>query len=1300
MKTRTLSKWTTTLLVAGIVFTSFQASPEDIDIFSVDDGNTVNAPNVLIVLDNSANWSRESQQWPGNEVQGQSEADAIRTVINELGPGINVGLMEYITGGSSGDTDFAMIRSHIRPMTADNKATLADRLTTIYNNINTADEKRSQSNPFGNLFWDIYNYLGGFNTANGGAGTLAAKAAAAGYEIPYSKFRSPLTSADTCTRTIVIFIGNNVQNGPTPDSQQNIDALHALAGGGVTGDRAVAQIPFAEYVVQSSLASYARGYTPACYSSAAACTTAVNNAECAAEGFNSCSCDAGDSVACPNYHWRVVGTNTTTNITVLAGPTTTSSPNTPTGDIIQTCKTDGQAGNLNAFCPAASDVTQTDTPSVGQSTRTQTSWADCAYAIKDNTGCGINKNNYELRGTRTRTVTVTQANTTTSQDSLGETTACYSSQPACNPADGAWSCAGYNGGCACVSAGDTTGCGAASTSKFQVVGQYTTSSAVPTGTFGPAPAGPFMMDEWARFLRSTGVPVPGSDVRSQVTTYTIDVFNAQQHKDFSGLLFNAARVGGGKYFQARDKSALLRALREIFTEVQAVNSAFSSASLPINATNRTQNENQVFIGVFKPSRTKDPQWFGNLKRYQIISNNGEIDLGDSLGNSAINKQTGFLADCAVSYWTTDSGTYWDSVITDDPDALGICQTNTTSDWSDSPDGPFVEKGAVAEVIRKGNNPASAPDGSGNYVLNRNVYTLSGTSMVPLTASTFDDLDVDGVTDEAAEQVIVDFFRGQDVDDNDLDTFRAEPRSTIHGDVVHSRPQPVSYGGTTGVVIYYGGNDGHFRAVKANTGEELWSFIAPEHHPKVPRLRFSGTSGKKVKFFGDTAITLAPKDYFFDGSTGTYQVFNDSNAISTAWIFPTMRRGGRKIYSFDVTNPNSPTFKWSRGCPNLTNDTGCDAGFAAMAQTWSNASVAFIKGFSETTPVIITGGGYDRCDDEDTATPCAASKGRGVYVINANTGALVRYFDFSTLAGFSARGVAADIALISINPDKFVDYAYAADTGGNIYRLDFIDGPASQGSLAAADWSFSRVAHTNGAGRKFLFSPSLLQASPTTIYLALGSGDREHPLMRQYPFGTEGMPSTAVLNRFYVFKDDIADIDATTATDLDDGSADGDMANYSGNPGCDSPPIQPGSTKAGWFKNLNDYGQGEQVVSAAVIAGGFVNFSTNRPTPPDAESCSNSLGEARGYFVNLLNGSGGIGVDGSCGGSQSSTFIGGGLPPSPVIATVQIGDRVETIVIGAVSKEGGPGSAIAPTLRNPNLDNRRRPVYWYKTSGDN
>ena len=59
-------------------------------------------------------------------------------------------------------------------------------------------------------------------------------------------------------------------------------------------------------------------------------------------------------------------------------------------------------------------------------------------------------------------------------------------------------------------------------------------------------------------------------------------------------------------------------------------------------------------------------------------------------------------------------------------------------------------------------------------------------------------------------------------------------------MAHSRPLPVNYAGSEGVVVYYGSNDGTFRAVSARDdttgGKELWAFVAPEHHARLKRLR--------------------------------------------------------------------------------------------------------------------------------------------------------------------------------------------------------------------------------------------------------------------------------------------------------------------------------------------------------------------------------------------------------------------------------------------------------------------------------
>jgi type IV pilus assembly protein PilY1 len=791
----------------------------------------------------------------------------------------------------------------------------------------------------------------------------------------------------------------------------------------------------------------------------------------------------------------------------------------------------------------------------------------------------------------------------------------------------------------------------------------TITSGTPTGTLSFAAANKERYaDEWARFLYQTDVNAAAG--QQNVITYAIDVYKDQQSADQTALLRSMAKNGGGAYFAATNENAIVDALKKIFIEIQGVNSTFASASLPVNATNRAQNENQVFIGMFRPDPEAKPRWPGNLKKYKLVQSGAYVELGDEFGALAVDTQTGFISDCAISGWTQDSplnpldksaGYYWKDVKVN-PSVAGKCTTSPSDKYSDLPDGPIVEKGAAAEVIRRGNRP-----GSPDSVLRRTIYTLLGDSLVPMTSA-----------NAGLSTNDYDFIIGKDVNDENSNGNLTEPRPSLHGDVIHSRPLPINYGTGAGVTVYYGANDGTLRSVNAESGVENWAFIAPEFNSKLSRLR---TNSPLVNYSKISEIdpTAKAKDYFFDGGIGIYQNADNSNV----WIYPTMRRGGRMIYAFNVTNSGTPVFKWKAGCPNITNDDGCTEGIEGIGQTWSTPNAAFIKGYPD-GPVLVVGGGYDNCEDEDNSSPsCSDAKGKAVYVIDANTGKVIK--SFSTEAS-----VPADVALIDVDNDAKVDFAYATDTRGNIYRINFID-PSTKNALSSGDWKMYKIAKTDGDGRKFLYPPALLQAPNNKVYLAISSGDREHPLQTQYPY-------TKVSNRFYVFLDDTTKEDTF---DLDDTGTDR-MFNYTATTSCASTGVLPATTMKGWFMDLS---AGEQGVGSAVIAGGLVTFSTNRPVPASADSCAPALGEARGYWVNLFNGSGAIGVSGSCDGSRSSIFVGGGLPPSPVMGTVPIDGKPTTVIIGAPQKTGGASSQYSPQQVKPLIKSKRKMKYW-KSSGDN
>jgi type IV pilus assembly protein PilY1 len=778
-------------------------------------------------------------------------------------------------------------------------------------------------------------------------------------------------------------------------------------------------------------------------------------------------------------------------------------------------------------------------------------------------------------------------------------------------------------------------------------------------------------DEWAKFLYTTDVHA--SVGQQNVKIYSIDAYNAQPDVKQNRLLKSMANQGGGGYFVANNENAILDAFRSILLDVKAVSSVFTSSSVPINATNRTQHDNQVYIGMFRPDADSKPRWYGNLKRYQVGIINGQLQLTDKNNNEAIASLTGFVKSCALSYWTADTGTYWDF----SPASAGKCDPATT--FSDLPDGDTAEKGGAAEVLRRGNDPASP-----SFVVRRTLYTCAGSSSCssPSDVVSFDSSHVSqtalGAATAAEQQKIIDHTLGKDVNDENRNGNITETRPSMHGDVIHSQPLPVSYGGSTGVVLYYGANDGTFRALAGDTGKELWAFIAPEHHSKLKRLTDNSPFVQYSGMVGGISPAPQKKDYFFDGSPALYQTADNS----AVWIFPTMRRGGRMVYAFDVTTPAArPTLKWRIGCPNSANDTGCTAGFTDIGQTWSSPRVAKVKGYaSGNTPIIIMGGGYDACEDTDSPTPpCSGSiKGNRVYVINADTGVLLRTFN-------TTRSVAAEVSMVDRDGDGYVDHAYVADTGGTLYRID-LSNASTLAPMTSADWTINTIAQTTGAGRKFLQPPAVL-ALRNKVYLAIGSGDREEPLNTQYPYLQD------ITNRFYMFIDRFVSGTPPPVQNLDDSST---MANYTASTTCSAILT---SSQNGWYMDLNSglpsRQGGEQTVTSALIFGGIVYFSTNRALPTTTSAiCTPNLGEARGYAVNLLNASGAIGTQAICGGARSSIFQGGGIPPSPVTANLLVDGSPVSVLFGGVQRSGSVSSSIGAQKIKANTSGKRTRTYWY------
>ena len=768
-------------------------------------------------------------------------------------------------------------------------------------------------------------------------------------------------------------------------------------------------------------------------------------------------------------------------------------------------------------------------------------------------------------------------------------------------------------------------------------------------------------DEWARFMKKTAL---------NVTTFTIDVDRKTtgQGPGWSAVLKSMATSSKGKYFDvssAGTGEAIRDALNNILSEIQSVNSVFAAVSLPVSVNSQGTYLNQVYVGMFRPDGNARPRWAGNLKQYKLgYTSNGKLGLLDADNKDAISSGgTGFISECARSYWTpTAVDGYWAF------QPQGACLTIANSDVSNYPDGNIVEKGAQAHKLRS--------------TTARTVKTCASAFASCTTLVEFNNTNVTqadlGAASTTERDTLVNWAKGLDVADPDgadigLDgdengngkfvgaALGDEMRPSVHGDVVHSRPVAINYGTDSSpqVVVYYGGNDGLLRAVNGNRdgGMELWSFMAPEFFPHIKRNR----ENQIAISFPDQPAGLTPpaepKRYGFDGAITAYK------DASKAWIYPTMRRGGRVLYAFDVTNPASPSLKWKRGCPNnfsddpaaAPDDTGCSSGFVGIGQTWSAPKVLKSGHDAGAKPMLIMGGGYDICEDGDPHK-CGATrdtKGNQIYVIDADSGGLLKTFT-------TDRAVVADVFVVPDTTTGWAKYAYAVDLGGNVYRISGADANTPFETTHPKEWKMTKVAslgcdtaNATCSNRKFMFMPDIVEDNGKYVLL-LGSGDREKPL----DLYTD---AASISNYFFMLKDDPSDPGWLAS----ESETCGDQliclkSLYYVAPDSPPPTVATVGEHKGWYLGMKPK---EQVVTSAITVFGTVTFSTHTPAVYDAEACTSDLGTACVYNITYANAAINNGTANRC-----EVVDGGGLPPSPVAGMVTL-DGVDTDGDGDVDTPG-------------------------------
>jgi type IV pilus assembly protein PilY1 len=522
---------------------------------------------------------------------------------------------------------------------------------------------------------------------------------------------------------------------------------------------------------------------------------------------------------------------------------------------------------------------------------------------------------------------------------------------------------------------------------------------------------------------------------------------------------------------------------------------------------------------------------------------------------------------------------------------------------------------------------------------RTIYTEVNGTLTPFTkANSAITQALLGAPTASDRDKVIDFVRGIDVNDENLNNNTTEDRPWKLGDIFHSTPVLVSppilalndssyqtfkasLANRTTVLIA-GANDGMLHAFRESDGAELWAFIPPD---MLDNLQVMTT------FNG-------PHEYFVDGSPIAADI-KISGTWKTIVVFGA-RRGGPYYYALDITDTTNPTFLWGFTDSKIT-------------ETWSEPAIGKVKISGVDKHVAFFGGGYNTSQNN--------THGKALFAVDLATGTkLWEYYndgssDDRQYMNFS---IPANPTAVDLNNDGYVDHVYVGDVGGQVWKFDVSGSTTSSWAGKRFFAASPSQANPPAAGEYYpaqaiYGAPSLALDNNRNIWVFFGTGDRNHP-------------NASASNRFYGIKDNTTMTNGSTLTE----------SNLTDVTTSSAQPAQ------GWYIRLQ--GSGEKVLAAPNVFNMSVFFSSF--TPSTTVTCTGGGGAAKLYAVQVNSGyaaidfNTGTALTSSTATTVRSRDIGSGIASMPVIVItppLSPGAPPASSVITATSNQELPSNPVPP-----------------------
>ncbi|MHB8747365.1 MAG: pilus assembly protein [Gammaproteobacteria bacterium] len=278
-----------------------------------------------------------------------------------------------------------------------------------------------------------------------------------------------------------------------------------------------------------------------------------------------------------------------------------------------------------------------------------------------------------------------------------------------------------------------------------------------------------------------------------------------------------------------------------------------------------------------------------------------------------------------------------------------------------------------------------------------------------------------------------------------------------GPIFHANPLYVR---TSAARIYAGANDGFLHVFDAEHGNEIFAY--------APGMMYA-----RLTALADSAVNTQPP-YSVDGGLSAGQVqFRDGSTHML--LLGALAGGGQGIFALDI------------GAANIESEADAlrsllwEFSDREEANLGDSYAVPQLAQLNDGRWAVLLGNGYNAANADGHAGTGSAQ----LLIIDAETGRLIRRIDTYAGDATDPNGLSTTRA-IDVNTDGFVDYVYAGDLSGRVWRFD-LRGDSTAWHVSCSGAALFNARDELGHARSITAATAIVAHPQQGVRLLFGTG---------------------------------------------------------------------------------------------------------------------------------------------------------------------------------------------------------------------